>query len=403
MQRWAFLQTPRLGGTYSVFRALRPALGELGISLRWAGMASGTCPEIPPELQAESRWGSFVNEDSSDTQRRTHALYDHLTNGSYDGVIVNVLCGALETNMARYLPTTIPRILVVHSTTRGTYLAARAVRDYVMATVAVSPRIRNDLIRWYGFSHECITVVPNALPEEPMVRDQSVRAMDAGRISVLSLGRIEDSSKGILLLPEIMRRVGGCEWHLTVAGEGPDLEALKRACQPLGDQVTFIGAVSPAVARHLFAQHDVFLMPSRYEGFGIALIEAMAAGCVPVVSRINGVTDWIVNDGQTGLLFPIGDATAAAERIRMLALASERLCKLALDAKESAVLRFHPNVVGRQFAGVLERAVESRATPAPPLDMRDWRLPRGLRRGLRSMLPGAVKIRLRSMWERFAP
>ena len=59
-------------------------------------------------------------------------------------------------------------------------------------------------------------------------------------------------------------------------------------------------------------------MPSRFEGFGFSLIEAMAAGCVPIVSRIHGVTDWIVEDGKTGFVCGIDKPREFAERLIQL-------------------------------------------------------------------------------------
>jgi len=65
----------------------------------------------------------------------------------------------------------------------------------------------------------------------------------------------------------------------------------------------------------VLAEADIYVFPSRYEGFGLSLVEAMACGCVPVASAIHGVTDTIVDDGGTGRLFPIGDWQRAADCI----------------------------------------------------------------------------------------
>ncbi|MDX7324888.1 glycosyltransferase, partial [Providencia rettgeri] len=59
-------------------------------------------------------------------------------------------------------------------------------------------------------------------------------------------------------------------------------------------QATFLGAVHPEAVFDLLLRHDVLVMPSRFEGFGLTITEAMSAGCIPVVSRIRGVTDTIV-------------------------------------------------------------------------------------------------------------
>ena len=91
-----------------------------------------------------------------------------------------------------------------------------------------------------------------------------------------------------------------------------------------------MGSVPASAVPRLLADHDVFIMPSRYEGFGLTILEAMAAGVVPVVSRIAGVTDTIVTHAQDGLLFPMGNAQAAASLIKELC--EEPLCLLRLSA-----------------------------------------------------------------------
>lgn len=389
-----------MGGTYTVFRTLRPALVDYGIVLRWVGLAPAGGGTVPPELHGELEWGSFVRQ-SSDECERVAALYQHLSQGAYDGVIVNILCGAIETNMARYLPARMPRVAMVHSTTRGTYVAARSVRDHVSYTIAVSPRIRADLIRGYGFREDRVAVVPNAEPNGTGNVVAPKRGT-AGKLKILSLGRIEDSSKGVLLLPDIVGRIRSHDWELTIAGDGPDLGALKKACLTFKDKVEFVGATSPERTRELFSEHDVFLMPSRYEGFGITLIEAMAHGCVPVASRIRGVTDWIVRHAETGFLFSIGDIEGAAQALELMARDPLARQEIGSNAQREVQARFRADLVAAEYANVLHRAMARPVTPRAPLDVKEWQLPKGLRPGFRSRLPEPLKVRLRAWRERLA-
>ncbi len=64
--------------------------------------------------------------------------------------------------------------------------------------------------------------------------------------------------------------------------------------------VSYAGSVQLSDIPVIMASHDVLIMPSRFEGLGMTMIEAMAGGCVPVVSHIRGVTDTIVVPGQNG-------------------------------------------------------------------------------------------------------
>src|SRR4029077_48421 len=66
------------------------------------------------------------------------------------------------------------------------------------------------------------------------------------------------------------------------------------------------------------SRHDVFVLPTRYEGVPVALIEAMSIGLAPVVSRVeSGVTE-ILSEGRTGLMPPVGDIAAFASAIETL-------------------------------------------------------------------------------------
>ena len=79
---------------------------------------------------------------------------------------------------------------------------------------------------------------------------------------------------------------------------------------------------------------DLFVMPSRYEGLSLAMIEAMACGLPIIASDVRGLKDYITNE-QNGLLFPVGDYKALAERILQLANNRKLRSKLSQGARES--------------------------------------------------------------------
>lgn len=93
--------------------------------------------------------------------------------------------------------------------------------------------------------------------------------------------------------------------HLYIAGEGPLLNKLKKATQKLGiaDHVTFSGYQSNMA--YFLSKIDIFVLSSFYEGFGLVLVEAMAAGLPVVATDVGGVRE-VVEDGSTGLIVPAG-------------------------------------------------------------------------------------------------
>ena len=93
------------------------------------------------------------------------------------------------------------------------------------------------------------------------------------------------------------------------------LQARARAAG-VTDRVRFVEA-TPAVEDY-FRAADIFVMPSVREGFGMAAVEAMACELPVIASRLDGVTDTFVTDGDNGILVPPGDARAIADAIRRL-------------------------------------------------------------------------------------
>ena len=99
--------------------------------------------------------------------------------------------------------------------------------------------------------------------------------------------------------------------HLVVLGEGPERLELERLARQLGVPVYLPGRV-PDVAAWL-RRAALLVHPARWEGFGLALLEAMLAGLPVVATRVSSIPE-IVADGETGLLVPPDDPAALAAR-----------------------------------------------------------------------------------------
>lgn len=114
--------------------------------------------------------------------------------------------------------------------------------------------------------------------------------------------------------------------QLTVVGDGPDRAALERAVADLGlgDCVGFSGRVSDAEKWRILGDSSVFVFPSLQEGFGIVLLEAMAAG-LPVVAYDLSVYGEFMRHGQHGYLVPPDDEARMAQYVLQL-LNDEAAC-----------------------------------------------------------------------------
>lgn len=104
-------------------------------------------------------------------------------------------------------------------------------------------------------------------------------------------------------------------WQLTIAGDGPEEEKLKKLAKGL--PVQFLGRVTNNKIPQLLRMSNLFVRPSRFEGFGSSFIEAMAAGIPVIGTPVGGITDFIDNK-KTGLLVPPNDYKALAEAMEKL-------------------------------------------------------------------------------------
>jgi len=116
--------------------------------------------------------------------------------------------------------------------------------------------------------------------------------------------------KGIDILIETFNYLirEGAEAHLLLVGSGPDDNLLRKRVEDcgLGSKVTFYGEAEWERAMQLLAIMDIVVVPSRFEGFGLTAAEAMAAGKAVVASDTTGLKE-IIDDGETGILFPVDD------------------------------------------------------------------------------------------------
>lgn len=147
-------------------------------------------------------------------------------------------------------------------------------------------------------------------------------------------------------LAKLVQNPALCHTQLLIVGDGPARIQLSAhaARLRLSSCVKFLGARQDV--ERLLPLMDVFVLPSTYEGFGIAIVEAMASGRPVVATRVGGIPE-IIRHNETGILVPPGDPHA-------LALALEGLL---LDPHESRRLAAAGQAVAeRQFA--IETAVQ---------------------------------------------
>jgi len=149
---------------------------------------------------------------------------------------------------------------------------------------------------------------------------------------------------------------------LLLVGDGPERQPMEKLCRELGlsDSVRFLG--KQEAVEELLAVSDLFLMPSEYESFGLAALEAMACE-VPVISSCTGGTPEINIQGVTGFMSKVGNVNEmAANALKILTdeTLHNQMKKQALEQAQ----RFDIDNILPQYEAFYQSVVQGAAVPA---------------------------------------
>jgi glycosyltransferase involved in cell wall biosynthesis len=121
-----------------------------------------------------------------------------------------------------------------------------------------------------------------------------------------------------LLLARALAKVRDLSWRLLVVGDGPARPEIEAMLHPLGrERIAFAGLVPEEALPAVYAAADLYVWPAVREAYGLALLEAQAAGLPVVAGREGGVAE-VVADGRSGVLAPPRDPAALASAVRDL-------------------------------------------------------------------------------------
>ncbi|MDD5091438.1 MAG: glycosyltransferase, partial [Candidatus Wallbacteria bacterium] len=146
--------------------------------------------------------------------------------------------------------------------------------------------------------------------------------------------------------------------RFVVVGGGPEQEFLRALIREKGLENRFFLAGPTNRPEQVYPQFDIFVIPSRTEGLGIALIEAMACGLPSIGANVGGIPE-IIENGKNGLLFPAGDVKALAECILRLVEHPEERSRFSSAARAS-VERFRSESLAPQLEKLYLEVIENR-------------------------------------------
>jgi glycosyltransferase involved in cell wall biosynthesis len=213
-----------------------------------------------------------------------------------------------------------------------------------------------------------VVLVPNGIDCAPYRKYNRLPADPAAPLRLVYIGRLAPR-KGLTELLEgfALLRAEGVAARLAIVGSGPEEGRLKVRAKALGvgAGVSFPGPAYGEDKARLLSLSDVLLLPSYSEGLPYSLLEAMAAGVVPVVTRVGAIPD-VMRAGTHGLFVPVRDAKAIAGAVAELASDRAWLARMSAACRSRAATMYSAERLAADFAG-LYAALHAPRSPRPVL------------------------------------
>ena len=302
--RAAFVIPGDLGlptGGYGYDRRVLALLPAAGIDIRHVALPGS----YPTPSTADLAAGAAI---MSALPRDTLLLIDGLALGAMPAAVVASIAQPIVALCHHPLALEAGLTAVSQAHFRATETAALSLARHVVVTSAMTKQI---LVAEFGVAAGRVTIAEPGT--DPALRAKQAEGGPAAPVRLLAVGSIVPR-KGYDVLVQALAGLQHLDWQLTIAGSDDRSPvttlAVKAAIRDagLGDRVTMIGAVATSELERLYAAADLFLMPSLFEGYGMAMAEAMARG-LAVVCTTGGAAAETVPDAAAIKVAP-GDAVA---------------------------------------------------------------------------------------------
>jgi glycosyltransferase involved in cell wall biosynthesis len=219
----------------------------------------------------------------------------------------------------------------------------RALSLRVDAHVAVGQASAQRMEDFYALGRNSVISIPNGVPDLP--RPYYLPHLPHLPLTVGAIGRL-DAMKAHDVLLRAIAQVDGLE--VTILGDGDQRQALETLATELGirDRLHLPGWVEHP--QEYLPKFDIVAMPSRSEGFPLAMVEAMLAARPVVATRVGSIPEAII-DGETGLLIEKNDVTGLAHALRRLRDDPQLRHQLGQQARERAIAHHTAEAMAHQY------------------------------------------------------
>ena len=215
------------------------------------------------------------------------------------------------------------------------------------------------MLQLFPWRRKDIFHLPYGIPLSPVIPDRIVTPA----IKLVFLGR-HDQMKGVFDLVEIEKILAsrGISTDWLIFGRGPATATMKEQWKGFSN-VRFLSPESNAEILRMLQERDVLVFPTKFEGFPVALLEAMGAGCVPVASELPGGLRELVRDGVNGYLCEMDNNQVFAERIASLYRDRELLSVLSRNARADVVSGYNVTLQSPKYQELFSLVAGSEGKP----------------------------------------
>jgi len=227
----------------------------------------------------------------------------------------------------------------------------------------ISNYLKEETIKHFGATRE-IEVIPNFVNCDVYlpIKDQAARATARRRLAkpeeaiLMHLSNFRPVKRVVDVVRIFAKVASEVPAQLVLIGDGPDRSAAEWLAHDLGihSRVHFLGKQDRV--NELLPLADLMLMPSVQESFGLAALEAMACKVPSIATRVGGVPE-LIDDGVTGLLYPVGDVEAMALGALSLLRDRNRLEAMREAGRKTAQKRFCSSLVVPRYVRYYEQVL----------------------------------------------
>jgi glycosyltransferase involved in cell wall biosynthesis len=237
----------------------------------------------------------------------------------------------------------------------------RLTLQWTQCIVCCSEAVRRSVVRQLGGKADRCTIIPFGVDMQQFEGNIAATRQELGLLEggfvIGTVCRLVEPKKGISVLlqamAELKRRGGSPGCQLLIVGDGPSRSTLETLSEQLGltPWVVFTGTRRD-IPRVLPLLH-AFVLPSLYEGFGIAILEAMAVGKPVIATTVGGIPEF-VTPGETGILVEPGSAHALADAISTVLTRPDLAQRMGTKGRERVRERYGIATVVRQHEQIFE-------------------------------------------------